>query len=319
MQHHSRRAILGGLSALALPLRAVAADRPLKIVFPFAPGGSGNSIARLFAEQLHTRFGRVAIVENLAGAGGRIGAQAVKNAAPGEETLLFASASQFSLQPHLFRALGYDPELDFVPLSQVMTVDLALAVSGKLPIHSAKRVDRLDQGQSRAGGVRLAGGRHCTSFHLQRVWPDHRAEPAPRSLQGDACCSPGSAGWPGSDVHGVSFRTAGAAPGAAAYGSSRPQGALDLPSCPKPQLSRKPGSISTRPDGLHSMPPRILPVSSLSAWERDHCDRERSRNAHEDSRHGLRADRNNVRRTQTDRTRRLRTLGADREGIRIPD
>lgn len=137
MQLYSRRAILGGFSALALPLPVIAADQPLKIVFPFAPGGSGDSIARLFAEQLHTRLGKVAIVENVAGAGGRIGAQAVKNAAPGEEIVLFASASQFTLQPHLFRSLGYDAERDFVPLSQVMTVDLALAVSGKLPIHSA--------------------------------------------------------------------------------------------------------------------------------------------------------------------------------------
>jgi tripartite-type tricarboxylate transporter receptor subunit TctC len=136
MQLYSRRAILAGFSALALPLPVIAADQPLKIVFPFAPGGSADSIARLFAEQLHTRLGKAAIVENLAGAGGRIGARAVKNAAPGEETVLFASASQFTLQPHLFRSLGYDAERDFVPLSQVMTVDLALAVSGKLPIHS---------------------------------------------------------------------------------------------------------------------------------------------------------------------------------------
>jgi len=79
-------------------------------VFPFAPGGSGDSIARLFAEQIHTRFGKVTIVENLAGAGGRIGAQAVKNAAPDDEMLLFASASQFTLQPYLFKSLSYDPE-----------------------------------------------------------------------------------------------------------------------------------------------------------------------------------------------------------------
>jgi len=140
MQLYSRRAVLAGLSALALPLSAVAAARPLKIVFPFASGGSGDSIARLFAERLHARFGRVAIVENLVGAGGRIGVQAVKNAVPGDETLLFASASLFSLQPHLFKNLGYDTELDFVPVSQVMTVDLALAVSGKLPIRSTREL-----------------------------------------------------------------------------------------------------------------------------------------------------------------------------------
>ena len=140
MQLHSRRAILAGFSALALPLSAIAGGRPLKIVFPFSAGGSADSIARLFAEQLHTRFGRVTIVENLVGAGGRIGAQAVKNAVPSEEILLFASASQFSLQPYLFKSLGYDPELDFVPISQVMTVDLALAVSGKLPIRSTSEL-----------------------------------------------------------------------------------------------------------------------------------------------------------------------------------
>jgi tripartite-type tricarboxylate transporter receptor subunit TctC len=135
MQIHSRRTVLAGIAALsARP--AIAREQPLKIVFPFSPGGSADSIARLFAEQLQMRSGRAVIVDNRAGAGGRIGAQAVKNAAPDEATLLFASASQFSLQPHLFLSLGYDPFVDFVPVSQVVTVDLALAVSGQLPICS---------------------------------------------------------------------------------------------------------------------------------------------------------------------------------------
>ena len=133
MQIHSRRAVLAGFAALALPSRlAIARDQPpLKIVFPFSPGGSADAIARLFAEQLQARLGRAVIVDNRAGAGGRIGAQAVKNAAPDEDTLLFASASQISLQPHLFLSLGYDPFVDFLPISQVVTVDLALAVSGR--------------------------------------------------------------------------------------------------------------------------------------------------------------------------------------------
>jgi len=140
MQLYSRRGFMAGLSASALPLPGIAGGRPLKIVFPFSAGGAADSIARLFAEQLQTRFGNRAIVENVPGAGGRIGAQAVKNAAPNEEILLFASASQISLQPHLFRNVGYDPEHDFVPVSQVMTVDLALAVSGTLPIRSTREL-----------------------------------------------------------------------------------------------------------------------------------------------------------------------------------
>jgi len=137
MPIHSRRAVLAGFAALALSSRsAFTREQPLKVVFPFSPGGSGDAIARLFAKHLQTRLGRAVIVDNRAGAGGRIGAQAVKNAAPDEEILLFASASQFSLQPHLFQSLGYDPFFDFVPVSQVVTIDLALAVNSQLPVRS---------------------------------------------------------------------------------------------------------------------------------------------------------------------------------------
>jgi tripartite-type tricarboxylate transporter receptor subunit TctC len=141
MQIHSRRAMLAGFAALALSSRStIARDQPLRIVFPFSPGGSGDAIARLFAEHLQTRLGRAVIVDNRAGAGGRIGAQAVKNSSPEEETLLFASASQFSLQPHLFSNLGYDPFSDFAPVSQVATIDLALAVSSQLPVRSVSEL-----------------------------------------------------------------------------------------------------------------------------------------------------------------------------------
>jgi len=138
MQIHSRRDVLVGFAALALSSRfAIARDQSsVRVVFPFSPGGSADAIARLFAEQLQVRLGRAVIVDNRAGAGGRIGAQAVKNAAPDDEVLLFASASQISLQPHLFPDLGYDPFVDFVPISRVVTVDLALAVSGQLPVQS---------------------------------------------------------------------------------------------------------------------------------------------------------------------------------------
>jgi tripartite-type tricarboxylate transporter receptor subunit TctC len=171
MQIHSRRGVLSGFAVLALPSGfAIARDQsPLKLVFPFSPGGSADAIVRLFAEQLQERLGRPVIVDNRAGAGGRIGAQAVKNAAPDDAALLFASASQISLQPHLFLNLGYDPFVDFTPISQVVSVDLALAVSGQLPVHSiAELVNWMKADPARAvygsPGTGTAPHFICTEF-----------------------------------------------------------------------------------------------------------------------------------------------------------
>ena len=171
MQNHSRRGVLTSFAALALPSRfAIARDQsPLKLVFPFSPGGSADAIARLFAEQLQARLDRAVIVDNRAGAGGRIGAQAVKNAARDDEALLFASASRISLQPHLFLNLGYDPFVDFAPISQVVTVDLALAVSGQLPVRSiAELIDWMQADPARAvygsPGTGTAPHFICTEF-----------------------------------------------------------------------------------------------------------------------------------------------------------
>src|SRR5262245_9546651 len=67
---------------------AAAQDQPIRIIFPFAAGGSGDALSRLIAERMRTGLNRTVIVENRTGAGGRIGAQAVKNAAPDGTTLL---------------------------------------------------------------------------------------------------------------------------------------------------------------------------------------------------------------------------------------
>jgi tripartite-type tricarboxylate transporter receptor subunit TctC len=137
MQTLSRRAVLAGTAALAFSSRpGTAQDQTLKIVFPFSAGASADAVARLIAEHLQKTLGRPVIVENKVGAGGRIGAQAVKDAPPNGATLLFASGAQFTLQPHVFPTLGYDPFDDFLPISQVVKFDLALAVSSQLSVHS---------------------------------------------------------------------------------------------------------------------------------------------------------------------------------------
>lgn len=137
MQTISRRGVLAGLATLAFSSAgAVAQDHTIKIVFPFAAGGTADAVARLVAEHLQNSLGVPVIVENKVGAGGRIGAQAVKKAAPDGTTLLFAAAAQLTIQPHLYANLGYDPFASFVPISQVIKFDLGFAVSSSLAVRS---------------------------------------------------------------------------------------------------------------------------------------------------------------------------------------
>jgi len=141
MQTHSRRAVLTGIAALLVSSRpGTAQEQRLRIVFPFSAGGAADGIARLIAENLRIRLGRAVIVENIVGAGGRIGARAVKDAQPDGSTLLFASFSQMTLQPHIYYDLGYEPFDDFVPISQTVRSEIAFAVSSQSTAHSTKEL-----------------------------------------------------------------------------------------------------------------------------------------------------------------------------------
>jgi tripartite-type tricarboxylate transporter receptor subunit TctC len=154
-----RRGTLACLASLPLlPRHGIAESPPLRIVYPFAAGGSGDAVARLVAEHLHKGFGRPVIVENKTGAGGRIGAQAVKQAPADGTVLLLAGSSQLTLQPHTTIDLGYDPFADFAPVSQLVTFDIALVASREVPARSIQELvrwlkDNPDQGIYGSPGV----------------------------------------------------------------------------------------------------------------------------------------------------------------------
>lgn len=137
MPAYSRRALLSSIlaSAVSTPVWA-ASDETLRIVFPFSAGGAADGTARLVADHLHDNLGRAVIVENITGAGGRIAARAVKDAKPDGATLLFASSSQMTLQPHIYHDLGYDAFDDFVPISQTTKSEVAFAVASGSPIRT---------------------------------------------------------------------------------------------------------------------------------------------------------------------------------------
>lgn len=125
-----RRALL---AALALPAIAHAQPwqptRPLRLVLPFAPGGLTDILARAAAEQLQPRLGQPVIVENRAGAGGNLAAEAVARAAPDGHVLLVATQGIIAINKALYPRLPYDPDADFTPLAMLASQPNLLVVS----------------------------------------------------------------------------------------------------------------------------------------------------------------------------------------------
>jgi tripartite-type tricarboxylate transporter receptor subunit TctC len=137
LQTIARRAFIVACGVFALlPAQGWAQQPTLRIIFPYPAGGASDAVARMLAEQLQAKLGRAVIVENRAGAGGRIGAKSVVQAEPDGATLLFAPAGMITLHPHAFHNLGYDPLVDLLPISQVMQSDLALATGPGTPARS---------------------------------------------------------------------------------------------------------------------------------------------------------------------------------------
>jgi tripartite-type tricarboxylate transporter receptor subunit TctC len=104
------------------------AQEPIRFIFPFAAGGSGDAIVRIVAEKMRTRLDRPVIVESRTGGAGRVGVTAVKHASPDGSTLLFTPIAPLAVYQHVYRTLDYDPFTDFVPVAQVGTFDFGVAV-----------------------------------------------------------------------------------------------------------------------------------------------------------------------------------------------
>ncbi len=173
MQTHSRRAVLAGLAASLVSSRPGAAqDQTLRIVYSFSAGGAADGVARLVADHLRSSLDRPVIVENIVGAGGRIGARAVKDAQPNGTKLLFASNSQMTLQPHIYRDLGYDAFDDFVPISQTVKSEVAFAVGGQSPVHSIKELIawlKANPSQALYGSPGIGTGPHFAGLEFVRL------------------------------------------------------------------------------------------------------------------------------------------------------
>jgi tripartite-type tricarboxylate transporter receptor subunit TctC len=178
MSGPTRRRLLvaGGLGAAAglgatAPRQAAAAfpDRPISIVVPAAPGGATDITARVLGERLGPLLapGARALVDNRPGAGGALGADIVRRAAPDGHTLLLATISAFVLLPlTATSAIRYDPTEDLTPISLIGTSAMGLVVSANSGIRSVPELiarmraepGRLAYGSSGVGAINHLSG-----------------------------------------------------------------------------------------------------------------------------------------------------------------
>ncbi|MEZ5607800.1 MAG: tripartite tricarboxylate transporter substrate binding protein BugE [Burkholderiaceae bacterium] len=113
-------------------------NRPIKLIVPFAAGGSTDMVARLLAEKMGPILGKAVVVDNKGGAGGSIGADAIAKAAPDGYTIGMATVSTHGSNPAIFSKLPYDPIKDFAPITNVMSVPSVFVVHPSVPAKTMK-------------------------------------------------------------------------------------------------------------------------------------------------------------------------------------
>ena len=127
-------ALLTGFAAAVLPAWPQAyPNRPIHLIVNFAPGGTGDIVARLVGNKLSIDLGQSVIVENRPGAGGTLGARDVVNAVPDGYTLTVAQTPEIAINPYFMKDAGYDSRKDLQPIALAGVVPLALVVPSSAP------------------------------------------------------------------------------------------------------------------------------------------------------------------------------------------
>lgn len=126
----------GGAAALAQSFP----DRPVKVIVPFAPGGSLDAVARLVADRLSKTWSQPVVIENKPGANGIVGVNALTQLPADGCTILFATSPIFTVNKYLYKNLPYDPDKDLTPVSQAAVAPNVLGAYPKLPIADFKQL-----------------------------------------------------------------------------------------------------------------------------------------------------------------------------------
>jgi len=166
----SRILAVGIAATVALTAAVHAADttnypqRPIRLVMPNAPGSSNDTLARLVAVKLGEALGQQIVIDNRAGAGGIVGMEIGKNAAPDGYTLVGASTAAMSIAPHIHSKLPYDPIKDYEYISMFGVTPNVLVVNPTLPPKSVKEF--VDWAKAKGSGLNMASAGAGAQSHL---------------------------------------------------------------------------------------------------------------------------------------------------------
>ncbi len=166
-------ATLAALCAtLALPGLAAAQTawptKPVRIVVPFAPGGTTDILARVLAPELSKVFGQSFVVDNKAGAGGNIGAEIVAKSPADGTTLLMGTVGTHGINKALYAKLPYDPQKDFAPVTLVAGVPNVMVMNTRRAqeLGIASVADFVRYAKAHPGRLNMASSGNGTSIHL---------------------------------------------------------------------------------------------------------------------------------------------------------
>src|SRR5438128_994898 len=139
-------------------------QKPVRFIVPFPPGGATDISARLLGEKLTQIWGQTVIIENRGGAGGALGAAEAARAAPDGYTLFFPSGSVMTANQHVYARLNYDPEKDFVPVTNVVSGPQVLVVPAGSPYKTVKEL--VDAALANPGKLTFGHAGIGTQTHL---------------------------------------------------------------------------------------------------------------------------------------------------------
>jgi tripartite-type tricarboxylate transporter receptor subunit TctC len=170
-------------AAFALALAAGSATaqsgKPLRIIVPFAPGGTSDVLARLFAPKLQEGLGQPVIVENKPGASGNIGADFVAKSPPDGLTLALMDVGNFVISPSVLTNVPFDVVKDFAPVTIIMYSPHLLAVNPSLPVNSVAdlvKYAKANPGKLNYGSTGLGSAPHLAGVLFAQgqglVWVD---------------------------------------------------------------------------------------------------------------------------------------------------